>query len=43
MRNPDHEELALMKSHTNIGAAILAGSRSPLIRMAETIALTPTC
>ena len=29
-----------MKTHTKIGAAILAGSRSPLVQMAELIALT---
>jgi putative two-component system response regulator len=29
-----------MKTHTTIGAHILAGSRAPLIQMAETIALT---
>ena len=34
------EEWETMKTHTTIGAVILAGSRSPLIRMAETIALT---
>jgi hypothetical protein len=34
------EEWETMKSHTTIGAVILAGSRSPLVRMAETIALT---
>ncbi|MEP7325580.1 MAG: HD domain-containing phosphohydrolase [Gemmatimonadota bacterium] len=32
-------EFEIMKSHTTIGARILAGGRSPLIRMAETIAL----
>jgi CHASE2 domain-containing sensor protein len=34
------EEWETMKTHTTIGAVILAGSRSPLVRMAETIALT---
>jgi CHASE2 domain-containing sensor protein len=34
------EEWETMKSHTTIGAVILAGSRSPLVRMAETVALT---
>ena len=29
-----------MRRHTSIGAAILAGSASPLIQLAETIALT---
>ena len=36
----DAEEWELMKAHTTTGAAILAGSSSPLVRMAETIALT---
>jgi HD-GYP domain-containing protein (c-di-GMP phosphodiesterase class II) len=36
----DPEEWALMQSHTTIGGAILAGSESPLLQMAETIALT---
>ena len=36
----DPEEWALMQSHTTIGAAILAGSSSPLLQMAESIALT---
>jgi CHASE2 domain-containing sensor protein len=34
------EEWEVMKAHTTVGAAMLAGSRSPLIRLAETIALT---
>ena len=34
------EEREIMKAHTTIGAAILAGSRSPLVQMAEVIALT---
>jgi putative two-component system response regulator len=29
-----------MQSHTTIGGSILAGSRSPLVQLAETIALT---
>ena len=33
-------ELEHMKVHTTIGAEILSGSRSPLLRMAESIALT---
>ncbi len=36
----DPEEWELMQSHTTIGAAILAGSTSPLVQMAESIALT---
>ena len=36
----DHEEWEMMKGHTTHGAAILAGSSSPLVQMAETIALT---
>ncbi len=36
----DHDELETMRLHTSIGATILAGSSSPLIRLAETIALT---
>src|SRR3954469_3171257 len=36
----DAEEWEAMKTHTTTGAHILAGSRAPLIRMAETIALT---
>jgi HD-GYP domain-containing protein (c-di-GMP phosphodiesterase class II) len=36
----DPEEWALMRSHTTIGAAILAGSSSPLLQTAESIALT---
>lgn len=34
------EEFETMKTHTKIGAEILAGSRSPLLEMAETIAWT---
>jgi CHASE2 domain-containing sensor protein len=34
------EEWQVMRAHTTVGAAMLAGSRSPLIRLAETIALT---
>ena len=34
------EERAVMESHTTIGASILAGSRLPLLQMAEVIALT---
>jgi len=34
------EEYTLMKKHTTIGAEMLAGSTSPLIRLAEEIALT---
>jgi putative two-component system response regulator len=33
------EELDVMKSHTVIGARMLAGSRSPILQMAEEIAL----
>ncbi len=33
------QEYKLMKTHTMIGAQILGGSRSPLLRLAETIAL----
>jgi CHASE2 domain-containing sensor protein len=36
----DPGEWEIMKTHTTIGARILSGSRSPLVRMAETIALT---
>ena len=36
----DADEWALMQSHTTIGAAILAGSSSPLLQTAESIALT---
>jgi len=36
----DDEEWALMRGHTTIGARILSGSASPLVRVAETIALT---
>lgn len=34
------EEAASMRTHTTIGADILSGSRSPLLRLAEEIALT---
>jgi putative two-component system response regulator len=34
------EESALLRAHTAIGAGILAGSRFPLLRMAEEIALS---
>ena len=33
------EEVALMKTHTTIGAKVLSGSRSRMLQMAETIAL----
>jgi response regulator RpfG family c-di-GMP phosphodiesterase len=36
----DAEEWAIMKTHTTIGASILAGSRSPLVQLAETVART---
>jgi response regulator RpfG family c-di-GMP phosphodiesterase len=36
----DADEWAVMKSHTTIGAGILAGSRSPLVQVAESIVLT---
>lgn len=36
----DDEEWALMRGHTTIGAEILGGSSSPMVRMAETIART---
>jgi CHASE2 domain-containing sensor protein len=36
----DPEEWEVMKTHTTIGANILSGSRSPLLRMAERVALT---
>jgi HD-GYP domain-containing protein (c-di-GMP phosphodiesterase class II) len=36
----DADEWEVMKTHTTVGAHILSGSRAPLIRMAETIALT---
>jgi response regulator RpfG family c-di-GMP phosphodiesterase len=35
----DEEERAVMQTHTTIGAAILAGSASPLLQLAESIAL----
>jgi CHASE2 domain-containing sensor protein len=34
------EQRAIMETHTTVGAGILAGSRSPLVRMAEQVALT---
>ena len=34
------EEFEVMKTHTTIGAEILAGSRSPVLRLAERIALS---
>jgi putative two-component system response regulator len=34
------EEFAVMKAHAEIGAAMLAGGRSPLVQTAERIALT---
>jgi response regulator RpfG family c-di-GMP phosphodiesterase len=36
----DADEWEVMKEHTTTGAAILGDSRSPLLQMAETIALT---
>ena len=33
------EEFEVMKTHTTIGARILAGSKSPLVRLAEEVAL----
>ena len=36
----DPDEWELMRSHTTIGAEVLAGSSSPLLQMAESIALT---
>jgi CHASE2 domain-containing sensor protein len=36
----DPEEWEVMKTHTTIGANILSGSNSPLLQMAEEIALT---
>ena len=36
----DDDEWEVMKTHTTIGGRILSGSNSPLVRMAETIALT---
>lgn len=35
----DHEEWEIMKSHTVIGAELLAGSESPVMQMAQVIAL----
>lgn len=34
------EEFALVKTHTTLGAELLSGGRSPLMKMAELIALT---
>jgi putative two-component system response regulator len=34
------EEFALVKEHTTIGAKLLSGGESPLLKLAETIALT---
>lgn len=36
----DEDEWELMKRHAVIGAQLLAGSRSPVVRLGETIALT---
>ena len=36
----DPEERAIMEQHTLVGAELLSGSDSPLLRLAETIALT---
>ena len=36
----DGDEQALMRMHPTVGASILAGSRSPLLQMAEQVALT---
>ena len=36
----DEEERAVMETHTTVGAAILTGSRSGLVQMAEAIAMT---
>jgi putative two-component system response regulator len=36
----DDEELAIMRTHTEIGASILAGSRSRLLQLAEVVAST---
>ncbi len=36
----DADEIAVMRRHTAIGASILSGSSSPLMQLAETIALT---
>jgi len=36
----DDEEWEIMKTHAEIGASMLAGSRSPLVQMAEVIART---
>ena len=36
----DPTEWELMQTHTTVGASVLSGSRSALIRLAETIALT---
>jgi putative two-component system response regulator len=34
------EEMTVMQTHANIGAKILSGSKSPLLQMAETIAMS---
>lgn len=36
----DHDEWQIMKTHAQIGANILSGGDSPMMKMAETIALT---
>ena len=36
----DAEEWALMKTHTTVGAEMLSGSTSPLLQLAEQVALT---
>ena len=36
----DASELERMRLHTTVGAEILSGSRSPIVQMAETIAMT---
>jgi putative two-component system response regulator len=36
----DHDEWQIMKTHAQIGADILAGSDSPMMKIAETIAIT---
>jgi HD-GYP domain-containing protein (c-di-GMP phosphodiesterase class II)/CHASE2 domain-containing sensor protein len=36
----DPDEWQLMRTHTSIGATILSGSSSPLLQMAESVALT---
>jgi len=35
-----HQEFEVIKTHTRIGAEILSGSKSPLLRLAQRIALT---